>query len=121
MSFCDFLKDGKYSTKALKKIQTRCMTLRKNWFRSLKDRWEPVLNATFLTVCLLQSSVIGKYICNASLICRFRINSPFSVPGKGTVTLTGDAFHPMTPNLGQGAALCLEVIERLQFLFKDVL
>lgn len=43
-----------------------------------------------------------------------RLTLPFSFPGKGTVTLSGDAFHPMTPNLGQGAALALEVILQIE-------
>eukprot|EP00210_Caulerpa_lentillifera_P002474 g2372.t1 len=37
-----------------------------------------------------------------------RLVSPLSVPGKALVTLCGDAFHPMTPNLGQGGAMALE-------------
>lgn len=40
----------------------------------------------------------------------YRVLYPFCpAPGKGTVSLAGDAFHPSTPNLAQGGALALEV------------
>lgn len=42
-----------------------------------------------------------------------RDRDPVKVLGRGRVTLLGDAAHPMTPNLGQGACMAIEDAEVL--------
>src|SRR6185437_15250056 len=46
--------------------------------------------------------------CPASFKWAIYDREPFSVWTKGSITLLGDACHPMTPYMAQGAAMALE-------------
>jgi len=55
---------------------------------------------------LLEATPESAYLCNA--IMDRPVVAAFSPWGEGAVTLLGDAAHPMTPNLGQGACMAIE-------------
>ena len=58
--------------------------------------WEPVLELIRATP---PTALIRNDVCDRRVVRRW---------GQGSMTLLGDAIHPVTPNLGQGGCLAIE-------------
>jgi 2-polyprenyl-6-methoxyphenol hydroxylase-like FAD-dependent oxidoreductase len=86
-----------------KQGQETCAMSREEWKVELLERfrdWHPPI------VKLLRATPESAILCNAILD---RVPSHPPKPwGHGPMTLLGDAAHPTTPNLGQGACMAIE-------------
>jgi len=76
-----------------------------------REQWKQELLARFKgwhqpIERLLESTPESAILCNA-ILDREPPNPP-KPWGKGPMTLLGDAAHPTTPNLGQGACMAIE-------------
>lgn len=83
--------------------QETCAQTREEWKQELLVRfrgWHAPIEK------LLQSTPVSAILCNAILD---RVPPKPPRPwGEGPMTLLGDAAHPTTPNLGQGACMAIE-------------
>ncbi len=71
-------------------------------------RWHPAISA--LIELTEEEEILRNDIVD---------REPIESWGRGLVTLLGDAAHPMTPNLGQGACQALEDARALQQAFEE--
>jgi 2-polyprenyl-6-methoxyphenol hydroxylase-like FAD-dependent oxidoreductase len=86
-----------------KQGQETCALSREEWKRELLDRfrgWHAPIEK------LLRATPESAILCNA-ILDRVPANPP-KPWGEGPMTLLGDAAHPTTPNLGQGACMAIE-------------
>jgi 2-polyprenyl-6-methoxyphenol hydroxylase-like FAD-dependent oxidoreductase len=83
--------------------QETCARSREDWKKELLQRfksWHPPIER------LLESTAADAILCTP-ILDREPPNPP-KPWGTGPITLLGDAAHPTTPNLGQGACMAIE-------------
>ncbi len=67
----------------------------------------------------LFSGLAEKITPSSKILYHQLIDAPVYMPAHSPIILIGDAAHPMTPNLGQGAAMALEDAVILGYLLRD--
>ncbi len=91
-----------------------CGSRRAFWFASVNDRVGPgELAAHFADFHDPIPAIIAHTPEDEMFRTRIRYRPPLELWGRGRVTLLGDAIHPITPDLAQGACQAIESAQAL--------